>query len=349
MASSANVILCAAVAVLIWTCIGLAVARHVVPLKEVAWPVAPALGWAVHSAVALPVFMLVGFSRIAVGIVMMGSLVASLFAPIRKRGTDGTGGVPLWIWIGAAIVAAGPAAAILPKFIDGGVVLASPIFDHAKVAMIDEMARNGVPPVNPFFGEAGEPARLAYYYLWHFSAAELAVLLGVSGWEADAAMTWFSAFASLMLMAALAVHLSGRTLAALLVLLLGVTGSLRFFLDFIPGIDAVLLRSTGLAGWLFQAAWAPQHVASATCVVLAIYLLPHLARPDGKTLATFVLVVAAGFESSTWVGGVTFAVVAGWLGLVLLIEMPAGRPHGLCRALRHRCAGRCGADVSIPL
>jgi hypothetical protein len=324
MASSANVVLCAAAAVLLWTCVGLAVARHVAPLRELAWPVAPALGWAVHSAVTLSVFMLIGFSRIAVGIVAVGSLAASLFMLLGGRSDRAAGGVPHWFWLGAAIVAAGPAAAILPKYIDGGVVLASPIFDHAKIAIIDEMARFGLPPTNPFFGKAGEPARLAYYYLWHFTAAQLSVLLGVTGWEADAAMTWFAAFASLTLMAGLAVRLSGRSLAAALVLLLCMTASLRILVNFIPGIASVIYEGTGLAGWLFQAAWVPQHIASASCVVLAIYLLPQLARPNGGTVAIFVLLVTAGFESSTWVGGVTFAVAAAWIGLVLLIDMPAG-------------------------
>jgi len=40
-----------------------------------------------------------------------------------------------------------------------GVILAGPIFDHSKVAMIAEMARLGVPAGNPFFGEAGEGLR----------------------------------------------------------------------------------------------------------------------------------------------------------------------------------------------
>ncbi len=127
--------------------------------------------------------------------------------------------VPCWAWLGALILALGPAAAILPKFADGAVILSGPIFDHAKVAMIDEMIRLGLPPGNPFFGEAGQPSRLVYYYLLHFSAAELALLLGISGWEADAALTWFSAFASLMLMIGLAIWISGRKIAALLVLL----------------------------------------------------------------------------------------------------------------------------------
>ena len=37
-------------------------------------------------------------------------------------------------------------------------------------------------------------------------------------------------------------------------------------------------------------------------------------------LAAFVLVAVAGFESSTWVGGVTFAVAAIWIGGVLLAD-----------------------------
>ena len=145
------------------------------------------------------------------------------------------------------------------------------------------------------------------------------MLLGISGWEADAALTWFSAFASLMLMIGLATWLSGRKLAALLVLLVCVTGSLRPLLAFIPGIDAVIMPQTGFAGWLFQTAWVPQHIASASCVVLAMLLLSELVRRESLALlAAFVLVVVAGAGSSTWVGGVTFAVAAIWIGGVPL-------------------------------
>ena len=111
--------------------------------------------------------------------------------------------------------------------------LAAPIFDHAKVAMIDDMVRLGVPPGNPFFSEPGDPNRLVYYYLWHFSAAELALLTGKSGWAADIGLTWFTAFASLSLMMGLASWLSGRVAAALWVLPLSFAGSLRPVLDFI--------------------------------------------------------------------------------------------------------------------
>lgn len=352
MASTTNVILGAATAFLVWTIIGLAVARAVLPQRALTGPIAPALGWAVHSAATLPLFMLVGFNRATVAILTLLTLAASAYLlwphaqpPERDRNSPR---VPAWAWVGAIILAIGPALAILPKFADGAVLLSAPIFDHAKVAMIDEMIRLGLPPGNPFFGEEGQPSRLVYYYLLHFSAAGLALLTGISGWEADAALTWFSAFASLMLMIGLTTWISGRKLAAPVVILVCATGSLRPLLDYIPGIDSVIMPQTGFAGWLFQTAWVPQHIASASCVVLAILLLSELARRQSLALiGVFVLVVVAAFESSVWVGGVTFAVAAIWIGGVLLTTVaPAQR-----LVLLGRCsiAAICAAALAAPL
>ena len=101
-----------------------------------------------------------------------------------------------------------PAAAILPKYIRRGRAgWPIAIFDHAKIAIIDAMTRLGLPPVNPVFGEVGAAGQLTYYYLWHFSAAELALVAAHKGWEADIGLTWFTAFASLTLMMGLAVWL----------------------------------------------------------------------------------------------------------------------------------------------
>ena len=223
MASTTNVILGTAAALILWTAIGLAVARAVLSERALMWPLAPALGWAVHSAATLPLFMLIGFNRMTVAIVTLLSLAGAAYALWRQsealKRDEGATTVPYWAWIGALVLTLGPAYAILPKFADGAVILSGPIFDHAKIAMVDEMIRLGLPPGNPFFGEDGQPSRLVYYYLLHFSAAELALLLGISGWEADAALTWFSAFASLMLMIGLATWMSGRRIAALFVLL----------------------------------------------------------------------------------------------------------------------------------
>ncbi len=329
MPTALNVIICAVGATLFWTCLGLAIARRLVD-HSLALPIAPALGWAVHSAAALPILMLVGFSAATVLILAVAALVvslASLFAGALSHKNGESTNVPIWAYIGAALLALGPAAAIMPEVGLDGIAFAPPIFDHSKIAIIDEIARLGLPPGNPFFGEAGEPAsRLAYYYLWHFSAAELAKMTGASGWEADIAMTWFTAFASIMLMAGLANWFCGRAAAVLWVLLLNAALSLRFILDSVfdaEKLARLLAPATGFGGWLFQAAWVPQHIASASTIILALFFFAQLAfRPGALLFSTFVLLAAAAYESSTWIGGVLFPVAGVMTGLMLLIALP---------------------------
>ena len=127
----------------------------------------------------------------------MLALAASFYAIRAHRGVfvrRPSVEVPAWAYGIAAPLALLPTIAILPKETSDGIALAGPVFDHAKAAITDDIARLGLPPGNPFFGAAGE--RLPYYYLWYFGAAQLTRVLGISGWEADAAMTWFTAFTS---------------------------------------------------------------------------------------------------------------------------------------------------------
>src|SRR6185369_10651265 len=225
----------------------------------------------------------------------------------------------------AALMALAMMSAVLPKFSDAGVALAPQIFDHAKVAMVDEMARNGVPSGNPFYGEASLPYRLTYYYLWHFSAAEIAVLAGASGWEADAGLSAFTAFAALALMIGLAIWLSGRQSAALWAVLLAATGSLRPVAANILGEERAadwIGWQTGFGSWQFQSTWAPQHLAGAIAAVLATYLLVRLAqRPRVLTLILFSLTLVASFESSTWIGAIVMPIAAVAIAVVLLLPM----------------------------
>jgi hypothetical protein len=143
-------------------------------------------------------------------------------------------------------------------------------------------------------------------------------------------MTWFSAFASLAMMMGLAVWLGGRA-AAVLVVILSATASARTVPDWIFGsenVEAVVGRAAGFGGWLFQTAWVPQHVMSATCAVAAVILMSELARRGSMLLvATLALVVAASFESSTWIGGVTFAIAAPAVAMVIIGRLgPRRRP-----------------------
>jgi hypothetical protein len=315
MASAINAVLCALVGAAFWSAFGYAVARHLLP-RVLALGAAPVIGWAAFSAASLPALTLVGFSAQTVAGLAALALVMAAFVMLRAPDpleSEAQISLRPWWVAAAAVLALAVALALLPKYSAEGVHLAAPIFDHSKIAIVDAMARQGLPPVNPVFAEGGGSAgHLVYYYLWHFSAAELALVLHVSGWEADIGLTWFTAFASLMLMMALAVWLSRRRGAAILVVALAASASLRVVLGYVfgdDGLEPFLQTSTGFAGWLFQAAWVPQHLMAASCTVAAMLLLAHYAqRPTIASLLLLALLVAAAFESSAFVGGVTFAI-----------------------------------------
>ncbi len=329
MASFVNAVLCALLAAAFLTVLGYGVARRVLP-RPLAAGAAPVIGWAVFSAATLPILTVAGFNALTVTFAGLLFLVggAGLMALRRGARDDAAApSVPLWSYLAAALLALGPAAALVPKFTAAGVRLADPIFDHAKISAIDAMARQGLPPVNPAFGAYGEAGRLAYYYLWHFSAAEFALPLSISGWESAIGLAWFTAFASLTLAMALAVWLSKKPNAAIVVVLVAAAGSLRVTLSWIFGsydLTPFLQGPNGFAGWLFQATWVPQHLMSASCVVVAtLLLIRSTQRPSFAVLPTLALVVAAGFESSAYVGGVTFAIIAVVCAPILLAGVPA--------------------------
>jgi hypothetical protein len=215
--------------------------------------------------------------------------------------------------VGAGLLALAPLLAILPKGGLDGVVLASPIFDHSKIAMTAEMMRAGLPAANPFFSETGIPERVSYYYLWHFSAAAMALASDVTAWEADAALTWFTAFASALVVIGFAIWIGGRPSAGLLAVAIAASATIRPILERLFGTEetySAVRWSTGFGSWLFQVSWAPQHVAAATSVVLAVYVLAQLpARREPWLVVVLALLAAAGFQSSVWVG-LAFALAA---------------------------------------
>ena len=335
MASPINAVLCVLVGAAFWSVLGYVIARHLLP-RVLALGAAPVIGWAIFSAVALPILSLIGFSTLTV--VSLAALGLGL-AAVGLRRLPAAPGSPtdLKPWgpaaaaIAAAMLALAPALALLPKYSQAGVHLAAPIFDHSKIAIVDAMTRQGPPPVNPVFvqADATGAAHLVYYYLWHFSAAVLALPLHVSGWEADIGLTWFTAFASLTLMMALAVWLSRRAGAAILVVALAASASLRAVLNFFVGnygLEPFLQRPSGFAGWLFQSTWVPQHLMAASGAIASMLLLAYYAqRPKLSYVVTLALVVAASFESSAFVGGVTFAIAALGAAPLLLTGIEARR------------------------
>jgi hypothetical protein len=355
MAEFGNVVLGAAVILALWTLLGLPTAARL-SAPPISWLWAPALGFAVHTSIALPLLGWIGMGRatvLAVTLVFAALALAACFLS-RQPGVPASLSRPQSLWLvagvaAAALLALAPATSVLPKVTGDGMTLSASIFDHAKVALIDEMIRAGVPPTNPFFNEVGAPEGVAYYYLWHFAAALVAVMTGLSGWEADAALTGFTAFASLLTMIGLVVRLGGRLPAAFIVVALAATASLRPLLEGLApqATHAVIGRATGLGGWLFQIAWAPQHLASASCVVLAGLVLIEVARRDGWLApAVLGLLVAAGFECSVWVGGIVFPLSATLIAPYLLWSLPTEQRRGC--VLRILAAAALAIAICLP-
>ncbi len=309
-------------AAVFFTAIGLPLARAVAPRGMPPLAMAPALGWAVFMTLALPLLSAIGFGWIAVTAFAVVAL-ASAAALARLSSPGPTVAMPAPAL--AAALAVLPTVAIMPKTAASGILLAPPVFDHVKIAIVDAILRSGLPVPNPFYGPGGT-GHLAYYYLWHFGAAMLGCGLHVGGWTADATMTGFTAYASLMLVFGAVVALGGRALGVAAACALVLAGTARPVLSAITGgpwLEGFVPRTADLGGWLNQAAWVPQHLASACCLILAALLLLRLAARGGWLVATVLgVVAAAGFESSVWIGGVTFAVTACALGGMLVIQVP---------------------------
>ena len=349
MPSFPSVLLCSLAGLLICVCAGLPLARLIAGERGAAAALAPALGWAVFGAAGLPILSLVGFSRTATtGLCGIAVALGGAAALRQRHLSDGQGAtVPAWGYAAAALLAILPTLALWPKLDGGGLVLADAMFDHSKIAIVDDMLRLGLPPGNPFYGGADAPAGLAYYYLWHFTAAVLAKLTGANGWDADIALTWLTAFASLSLMMGVATMLAGRRGAALLVLPLALAGSLAPVLRLVfggPTLGAIFAAVLPPQSWLFQASWTPQHLASADCVVLAALVL---ARLDWPLVPLLGLVAAAAFESSAWVGGIVLAAGALAVGAARLIAVDRRERRAL--VLQAMAAALFAAALSYPL
>ena len=194
--------LCAAVAALFWTVPRLC-ARAPPRARGARVAVAPALGWAVHSAAGAAVFSSSASPPPAMAVVAAarpgGRSCRVAHAACRRRESPPGCAFPSGPMAGAALLAlaAGggdPAEGRQRR----GRVRADPIFDHAKVAMIDDMARLGLPPGNPFFGEVGEPASRSPTTTSGISARPSSrALSGAAAGKPMSRMTWFTAFASL--------------------------------------------------------------------------------------------------------------------------------------------------------
>ncbi|XHR30244.1 MAG: hypothetical protein ACFUZC_06720 [Chthoniobacteraceae bacterium] len=275
---------------------------------------APTLGLGIYGAVGIPVFSHIPF-RAPFILALVGLLtVASVLIGKKARPImpDQTAPRPAWFVL-LAIVALLPVFMIVPHSThEKGWVFGAPVFDHVKIAVVDSIARSGLPPVNPYYSETqggspeGKPPGLYYYYLTLFVTSNAVKLLPITGFEADIAMTYVVAAISLLTVSWVAIAVAGNCAVAWWILPIALISQLRLIVEFISGPYLPKWVSChGVEPWIIQAAWVHQHLFAATLALVALVAFTYvISRPQSSLFFSLIwgTLSAAAYASSVYVG-----------------------------------------------
>src|SRR5271168_620529 len=111
-----DVLLCGLTVLVICLGVGLPLSSRLVQQRALAWALAPAMGWAVFSALALPILTVAGWSRTHVTLLCAVALAAGAIAFFRGPAQIDDGpAVPIWAYVAAALLAILPALGVWPK------------------------------------------------------------------------------------------------------------------------------------------------------------------------------------------------------------------------------------------
>ena len=289
------------------------------PKQPSAFFISTALGLSCYGAFSLLFCWLVGFTVATVigSWLLFQAIAAAVYFRLgrfeTKQALFEINTLPaLFLLLAVVLYAILPVMNIYPAIYEGGLFVNDVIFDHVKMAIVSSMSREGLPPQNPYYAPAGQRIPLVYYYGWHFMVAEIKLLTGISVWYAEIAMTWLTGFATISLIIALAIRLTGQVRTGWFVIAFALTSML-------PDMLALLLGGRWLrwVGWppsthplellYYQLSWAPQHVFAGMCVVLLIFLTTQVISNVKQRWLGAVLIgwtVAQAFNASVWVGGV---------------------------------------------
>ncbi|WP_189524366.1 MULTISPECIES: hypothetical protein [unclassified Mesorhizobium] len=315
--------------------------------------IAPVIGLGIFGAAGVSIFHLLSLTAINLFLVVLGmSAVATWLSKVAVDPLFRSPISPSFSWLAVAfLLCLLPSFAIIPQHYGESAGLGDPAWDHAKIAIIDEIAQNGLPPSNPYYSEAGSPNTLIYYYVWHFIAACSSVVTGASGWEADIALTGVTALCSTFVVTWLAVARSRRANAAWWVLPLLLGGPLRPIVRFVSGkwLDTWMVQEH-FRTWIAQAAWAPQHLFSGTVASIAIMAYVRILYDNTRCnlfLGVFMgAMLASAYGSSTWAGGFSLLLILPIAGMLSALHVVRERrllqvavSTGVIAAVTVLCAG----------
>ncbi|WP_245459570.1 hypothetical protein [Rhizobium sp. CCGE531] len=324
LVQTSSVISSALVSMTIGYAIGLPVSKYFESNIRMRLLIAPVIGLGIFGAAGVSVFHLLPLTATNLILIVVALSAVALWLskgaiePLLRSPTS-----PGLFWLVVAfLLCLLPTFAIIPQHYGESAGVGHPIWDHVKIAIVNEIAQNGLPPANPFYSQAEIPYTLIYYYVWHFIAACSSVVTGASGWEADIALTGLTALFSTFVVAWLAVARSSSANAAWWVLPLLLAGSLKSIVRFASGkwIDTWMAHEHGLQTWIIQAAWVPQHLFSgALSLIIVLAYLRILYCDAGRNLVLAVFMgamLASAYGSSMWAGGFSLLLILPVVGVL---------------------------------
>jgi hypothetical protein len=197
----------------------------------------------------------------------------------------------------------------------------------ARINWIESVLHTGVPPVNPLYMDV-HPAPMRNYYFWYVICATVGQMAHIPARAVLAASCVWSGFvlaalSGLYLKHFLCVGARLRT-QFLCIIGLSVVSGLDicavlwnlFFFHKLPPTDLDLWSRDPIFSWLNTLYWAPHHIASLLCCMLA-FLLAWNARKKGEpnhaiSVALIAFALASAFGLSVYVTFAFFLVLLVW-------------------------------------
>src|SRR5262249_43494949 len=142
--------------------------------------VAPALGLLTFGGFSHFFCYYLGYDRLRLALAWFSFVSLNLLVSYltRKRPLKAIY-LERWLSVGAYFGAVLDHFHLFPIVYREGLYFGVEVSDQAGTAMIATAAREGLPMIDPYFASV-EGAPLIYYYLWHFNAAHLCLLGGLS-------------------------------------------------------------------------------------------------------------------------------------------------------------------------
>lgn len=279
--------------------------------------IAPTLGFSVGLAVVNFLYQLSSPDILVTIVLFLSSML--IIVPKRKKI------VPPkefpWLYIVISLVLSFVTIyAVSPKIIDGGLYFPRSAYDHARIALVYSIEKNGLPLLAPWSTNMGELIPVGYHYGIHVLMGYIADLTEMDNMVVASAVHWAIAETTILLIGALTVIVSKKRDSLYTSLLLLVSSSASFGI-----LEKTVPAGERFGFWTFldNLIWSPHHFVAASMVIVLIMLVEELmvssTRRDSLLVSALIgLTAAASAYCSIYSGAIAvlFYIVAFFINMI---------------------------------